>query len=157
MMGEVSAAQSSRNGTAGQEERRLLVFGLGYSATRFVERYGERFAAVSGTRRGTLGRVSPGLTLLPFDGRLADGALRETLAGATHILVSIPPDEEGDPVLRLLRDDLSRAPHLGWIGYLSTVGVYGDFGGAWVDEATPIRPTAPRNVRRAAAEQAWIA
>ena len=70
---------------------------------------------------------------------------------------SAPPGEQGDPVLRHHRDDLRAAPQLQWIGYLSTVGVYGGHGGAWVDEATPANPGSPRSQYRLAAEQAWLA
>src|SRR3546814_8818136 len=61
-----------------------------------------------------------------------------------------------DAVLRLHGADLAKLPHLKWLGYLSTTGVYGDSGGDWVDETTPLRPTQARSIRRAAAEAAWL-
>src|SRR5690606_2416925 len=76
--------------------------------------------------------------------------------GTTHLLVSIPPDLEGDPVLRDFADDIAALPDLAWIGYLSTVGVYGDTKGAWVDEESPVRPLTERSLRRAEAERAWL-
>jgi nucleoside-diphosphate-sugar epimerase len=82
--------------------------------------------------------------------------VRGLLAGSTHVLVSIPPDVEGDVVLRHFRDDLAELPDLGWIGYLSTVGVYGDWQGQWVDETTPLRPASERSLRRIEAERAWL-
>jgi nucleoside-diphosphate-sugar epimerase len=54
-------------------------------------------------------------------------------------------------------DALARAPHLASIVYLSTVGVYGDHGGGWVDEDTPPVPLSARSRERLAAEQAWQA
>jgi nucleoside-diphosphate-sugar epimerase len=73
---------------------------------------------------------------------------------ATHVLVSAPPDATGDPLLRHHADDLSRT--ISWVGYLSTVGVYGDHGGAWVDETTTPKPVSTRSRWRLAAEQAWL-
>ncbi|MDQ0472394.1 SDR family oxidoreductase [Labrys wisconsinensis] len=140
--------------------RRLLVFGLGYSASRFVLRAGAGFGHVAGTARtpeaAAERAAALGVETLAFDGLSAGPALRGAVAAATHILVSIPPDATGDPVLRALADDIAAAPALAWIGYLSTVGVYGGFDGAWIDEDTPIRPTAERNRRRAEVERAWI-
>ena len=78
------------------------------------------------------------------------------LPGTTHMLVSIPPDLEGDAVLRLLREEIAALPDLGWIGYLSTVGVYGDWQGQWVDETSPTRPKSERSLRRVQAERAWL-
>jgi nucleoside-diphosphate-sugar epimerase len=135
---------------------RLLAFGLGYTATRFVELHGKRFDAIAATRREPGEAVPAGVRLLAFDGRTASAALREAVAEATHVLVSIPPNAGGDPVLACLARELGTVPALAWIGYLSTVGVYGDFHGGWVDEETPIRPAQERNRRRAEIEQAWL-
>ena len=83
--------------------------------------------------------------------------MRDLLAGTTHLLVSVPPDLEGDVVLRHFRDELAALPELAWVGYLSTVGVYGDWQGQWVDETSPTRPTSERSLRRVQAETAWRA
>jgi len=140
---------------------RLLVFGLGFSASHFVRLHGDKFASVAGTFRSTeavAGITSlPGVERLPFDGLASTSAIEGAIANATHILTSIAPDAADDPVLRLFGDGLRRAPDLSWVGYLSTVGVYGDAGGAWVDETAPIRPTLERNAVRARVEQDWRA
>ena len=81
----------------------------------------------------------------------------EALAGVTHALTSIAPDEAGDPVLDLHGADLRALPGLAWVGYLGTTAVYGDRQGGWVDEDTPIEPTLARADRRARAEAAWLA
>ena len=85
------------------------------------------------------------------------------LLAATHVLQTAPPGEAGDPALHRFGPALanadapnSMAPK-SWAGMLSTTGVYGDRGGAWVDEDTPPAPTGPRGQRRLAAEQAWAA
>jgi nucleoside-diphosphate-sugar epimerase len=83
--------------------------------------------------------------------------VRELLEGSTHILVSVPPDLEGDAVLRHFREDIAALPDLAWIGYLSTVGVYGDHKGQWVDEDSPAQPIHERSLRRLEAERAWLA
>jgi nucleoside-diphosphate-sugar epimerase len=78
------------------------------------------------------------------------------LAQATHLLVTAPPDETGDPLLALdgAASAIAASP-LRWIGYLSTTGVYGDRAGGWVDETTPPNPRSERARRRVAAERAW--
>jgi nucleoside-diphosphate-sugar epimerase len=96
------------------------------------------------------------LKALIFDGSLATPDLRGVIADADAVLVSVPPDENGDPVLRACGDVLAHAQRLRAIVYLSTIGVYGDRGGAWVDEATPPQPGATRSRERLAAEQAWL-
>lgn len=92
-----------------------------------------------------------GIVPVPF----ADPAA--TLAEATHLVTTAAPDEAGDPVLAAHAEAIAGAPGLRWIGYLSTTGVYGDRGGAWVDETTVPVPGQPRSRRRRAAEQAWEA
>jgi nucleoside-diphosphate-sugar epimerase len=91
----------------------------------------------------------------PGAGIVAFGAAGQSLADATHVLATAPPDATGDPVLASHAHAIESAPALRWFGYLSTTGVYGDRGGAWVDEATPVAPTSERSRRRVAAEQAW--
>lgn len=91
-----------------------------------------------------------------FDGTrpMADAAA--ALAGATHLLISIPPDADGDPVLARHDADLIAAKGLAWIGYLSTTGVYGDWGGAEVSEASPLKAASGRARARVQAEAAWL-
>jgi len=81
--------------------------------------------------------------------------LAPALARATHLLTSVAPDAGGDPVLRVEGEAIAAAGHLRWVGYLSTTGVYGDHGGGWVDEETPVAPTGSRGAARVAAEDAW--
>ena len=67
-----------------------------------------------------------------------------------------PPAAEGDPAFVHHAADIARATKLGWIGYLSTVAVYGDQRGGWVDETSPPNPMSERGKRRLAAENAWL-
>jgi len=130
--------------------RRLLIFGLGYSGLAVAHAARQAGWDVAGTYRGeSLGQAPAGTALVPFT------EAAPVLDQVTHILSTAPPDDQGDPVLRHHGPPIAAAPHLRWIGYLSTTGVYGNRDGAWVDEATPPAPTAERSVRRLAAEQAW--
>lgn len=138
----------------------LFVFGYGYSSATLVRAYRDRFAQVRATVRGAAKAQSltaDGVTGRIFDGSVADDAIAADLAASDALLVSVPPDAAGDPVLRRFADAVAASPRLAWIGYLSTVGVYGDHGGGWVDEATPPNPANERSVRRLEAEEAWLA
>ncbi|MFN3745725.1 MAG: SDR family oxidoreductase [Hyphomicrobiaceae bacterium] len=135
----------------------LLCIGLGYTARVFAARLaaeGWRIIGTAQTADGAARIAALGHGAVVFDGTAPSGPLRTALAAATHILVSAPPDVFGDPLLRHHADDLSRTVQ--WIGYLSTVGVYGDHAGAWVDETTPPQPLSTRSRWRLAAEQAWL-
>src|SRR5215469_2578974 len=76
--------------------------------------------------------------------------------GITHVLVSVPPDEEGDLVFDIHGAGIASLKGLQWLGYLSTTGVYGTRGGDWVDESSQCRPTSARAKRRVAAEHGWL-
>lgn len=130
-------------------ERHLLIVGLGYSGSavaRAALRAGWR---VSGTSRTPERIMLPGVQVLPFE------QLAASLPEATHLLATAAPGDDGDPVLVRYADAVHAADRLRWIGYLSATGVYGDRGGAWVDENTPPQPGSDRARRRLAAELAW--
>ena len=136
----------------------LLCFGLGYCARHYGAAYGTRFHRMIATVRGAAPPGLPGgapLDLCPFDGRRASAALAAAIHAADAILVSVPPTEDGDPVLAACADALTRAPGQKAFVYLSSVGVYGDHGGAVVDETTTPRPTSARSRARLQAETAW--
>jgi nucleoside-diphosphate-sugar epimerase len=139
----------------------LVCFGFGYSAEQFVQMFGEKFDRVVGTvrsaeRAAILNASTSGrLRAIIFDGNVASPELLSAVRNADGVLVSVPPEEDGDPVLRVLAGELGHAAKLRSVVYLSTIGVYGDCGGAWVDEATPAKPGAARSRERLAAEQAW--
>jgi nucleoside-diphosphate-sugar epimerase len=138
----------------------LLCFGLGYTARALAERLAARGYCVTGTSRDQAGAARPksiGWSGIVFDGQSAPSDVRDAISDATHVLVSIPPDDAGDPVLRQFRTALAESKHIDWLGYLSTIGVYGDQRGAWVDELTPPAPANDRSRRRLAAEREWLA
>ncbi len=143
---------------------RLFVFGLGYTALALARDLLAEGWTVAGTCRGEdkcAALAAEGIAAFVFDrDRPLDDCVA-ALAGTTHLLASVPPDAAGDLVIDRHGDDLQRlAPtaltRLGWIGYLSTTGVYGDCGGAWVDEEAPLQPTSPRAAARVAAERDWL-
>ena len=137
----------------------LFCFGLGYSARVFGQRRLRDGWTVTGTSRSPA-RVSAlredGFDATTFSGDGPSEDVRDRLKDATHLLLSIAPGAAGDPALSHHRADIADASNLEWIGYLSTVGVYGNHDGAWVDEETPVRPTSERSVRRVAAEKDWL-
>jgi nucleoside-diphosphate-sugar epimerase len=135
---------------------RLFCFGYGYSAEALVRKLSPRLASAAGTRTSLPDAAEPAITLATYTGDGPSPEVRRLLECATHVLVSIPPDLEGDAVLRHFADDLAALPDLAWIGYLSTIGVYGDCKGAWVDETAQVRPASERSLRRAQAEQEWM-
>lgn len=121
---------------------RLFVFGMGYTAGAIADRLRAQGWRVEGTTRG--GR---GGTIAFAD----TGAVRAAVAAATHVLSSVPPDDTGDPVLHTYGTMLAGR----WTGYLSSTGVYGDTGGAWVDERAPTG--GGRRGARAVADADWLA
>ena len=78
------------------------------------------------------------------------------LQDTTHLLISTPPDDEGDPAFLVHGDDILQMPNLQWVGYFSTTGVYGDRDGGWVDESSELRPSSRRGTRRVLAEDQWL-
>ena len=137
----------------------LVIFGFGYSAREFHRDFGARYAPVTATVRapGRAAQLSrPGCNVVPFGDVLGTG-LNHAVDLAKYLLISIPPDETGDPVLRSFTAQISQTAGIEKIVYLSTVGVYGDHGGGIVDEATPCRPANERSRWRLDAENAWRA
>jgi nucleoside-diphosphate-sugar epimerase len=134
-------------------ERRLFCFGFGFSARALARRLAAEGWAVAGTYRTPESRDA--LVAAGFSDLHAFDNAGAALAGTTHILSSVPPSAEGDPVLLRYANAIAALPGLEWAGYLSTTGVYGDTGGAVADETSPCRPTSARAERRVAAETAW--
>src|SRR5450432_2744278 len=130
----------------------LACLGFGYSAQHYVALHGTRFDRIVGTTRSAenaqiLGARRFGrskIEMLVFDGATVSPAalppLAAAMADASVLLVSISPDQGIDPVLGHLRDAIVQAPQLAAIVYLSTIAVYGNHDGRWIDETTPLTP-----------------
>lgn len=139
-------------------DQHLFIFGFGYSSAAIAAKAAGQFATITGTTRSREKAVeltSSGIAPILFGKETQDTQLGEALKKATHLLISIAPDEIGDPVLNACQGYIAKAKNLKWIGYLSTVGVYGNHDGAWVDEMTICRPVSRRSIQRLAAENAW--
>ena len=137
----------------------ILILGLGYSAGFFARAALVRGWEVTGTVRSAEKAAElsrEGIRTLVFGGFAVSSALAKAVAEADAVLVSVQPAEDGDPALGPLRAALMAAPNLRWIGYLSTIGVYGDQGGAWIDEAAQPSPTNARTRQRVEIEEAWL-
>ncbi|MEX1148312.1 MAG: SDR family oxidoreductase [Sphingomonadales bacterium] len=134
----------------------LFCFGLGFSALTLARRLREQGWRIIGTCRSAEKKAAleaRGLTMHLMNDDTAPTA--HALASVTHVLASIPPDDDGDPVARRCGDMLAHLPTPEWVGYLSTTGVYGDKQGGWVDEDTPVDANTPRGARRVMAESQW--
>lgn len=139
---------------------RFFLFGAGYSAKALAALAKAESHAVAGTTR-TQDKIealrADGIEPLLFDGTTLSPELAAELRQTTHLVVSIAPGA-ADPVLAVARDMIATAmPNLRWIGYFSTVGVYGNQDGGWVADDTPCQPVSPHSRHRLRAEQAWQA
>jgi nucleoside-diphosphate-sugar epimerase len=138
----------------------LFCFGFGYTAetlARRLQNKGWRISGTSTTKQGTVAIEQKNVRGFLFDGTTHTPHIADALRDATHVLSSIPPTDLGDPAAAAFAEDIAASPNLRWIGYLSTVGVYGDTGGAWLDETREPRPAVARSQRRLDAENQWRA
>jgi nucleoside-diphosphate-sugar epimerase len=137
---------------------KLMILGAGFSGKEIARQCAGAFASMAGTTRNEAsfpGLKDAGLLPLLFDGETISAALAEQLAAATHLVQSIAPGEEGDRFLPLIPNLKVGMPHLKWVGYLSTIGVYGNHDGAWVDETAMPTPLSTRSRQRVLAENQW--
>lgn len=139
--------------------RILLVFGLGFSARVLVDRLLPAGWTVRATARSAdkiTALQAEGIEAFAFDGTAPIADVVAAFDGITHLLMSVPPGADGDPVLNHHGGDIaSRAADIAWAGYLSTTGVYGDRAGGWVDETSELVPATERGRRRVEAEAGW--
>lgn len=139
--------------------KRLFCFGIGYSAEALIDVLPVADWHISGTVRSA--EKARELSARNIDAVLWDGGLlsdeaKALLSQATHILVSVPPNDVGDPAFLAGAENISETTDVQWLGYLSTTGVYGNTDGAAVDELSPLNPSSPRSQRRVDAEADWM-
>ena len=138
----------------------VFIFGAGYSGKAIARELAGEASFIGGTTRTTenySALQAAGIEPYAFSGQ-SDETANLPLAGTTHMVVSIAPGKDGDPLLsETMRQVFDDMPALKWIGYLSTVGVYGDHQGEWVNEETTCRAVSARSIARAEAEDAWLA
>ena len=143
----------------------LACVGLGYCAAHYVREFGGRFTGIIGTSRSEeraaalAARDFDGrkVEMLAFDGVTASRPLMDMIEHANALLISAAPDARGDPALGALHEALAAASRLSCVVLLSTIGVYGDRGGDWIDETAALDPENERARPRLAAEAAWQA
>jgi nucleoside-diphosphate-sugar epimerase len=142
----------------GMSQSKFFGFGFGYTAQALARRLGRgwRFAGTCRHQPHQAALAQQGIEARIFDGARPMEEPMAALLGTTHLLSSVPPGEDGDPVLMQHGAEIAHLSGLHWLGYLSTTGVYGDRAGGWVDEASELTPTGPRGRRRMAAESAWL-
>jgi hypothetical protein len=134
----------------------LFIFGLGYSCRHFLDRFAGDYANIVATVRDAMSNTTRSdCTTLSFGPGHSDPTIVEHLAKADMLLISVPPSVTGDPVIASFGDVIKASP-IRRIVYLSTVGIYGDHGGRWIDETTPVAPDVGRRTARAAAESEWM-
>lgn len=137
---------------------RAFIFGAGFSGRAWGKSLTERGIPVAGTTRtqdNFDALAAAGITPFQFGGTELSADLQNELHKTTHLVASIAPGPGGDPALKALRASVAALPKLEWIGYLSTVGVYGNHDGEWVTEETECQPMSQRSVQRLAAEASW--
>ncbi len=148
-----------RNADGGRWIMRLFAFGIGYSVAAYLRAHARDWTHVAGTVRtldkaAQLEREIAGLRAHAFDGSGRDSQIEAEIKRADALLVSTPA-QGGDPVIRVYRDAIA-ASRIARVVYLSTLGVYGDANGGWVDETTPVDPAVTRGEARVAAEKEWL-
>jgi nucleoside-diphosphate-sugar epimerase len=144
-----------------QTRKRLFCFGYGYTADYLgheLQNCNEGWT-IGGTTRDEGRRrelLNRRIRARIFDGDNPIPDSSVLFERFSHLLISTPPDDTGDPVFNLHADDIARLKKLKWVGYLSTTGVYGDRGGAEVNETSEVRPSSQRGSKRARAEEQWL-
>lgn len=137
----------------------LLILGAGFSGKAIARSCGALFEEIHGTTRSEKNFAEvekAGAKPIAFDGETISPALAAALKETSHILQSISPDADGDGFLNRFADLHALAPNLKWAGYLSTIGVYGNRDGDWVDESASLEPVSERSRERVIAEQQWL-
>lgn len=145
--------------TPAPRDKKLFCFGYGYTAGFLAKALKAAGWKVAGTttdpdKKDYLRKS--GINALLFDHNHAINDPFAAFSDVTHVLLSVPPGAEGDPVFEVHGDDLASMKNLQWVGYLSTTAVYGNHDGNWVDETTPPAPTSRRGSLRLKAEQQWM-
>jgi nucleoside-diphosphate-sugar epimerase len=139
----------------------VLILGAGFSGSAIATAFLPLAQSVTGTTRSEdklAGLRTLGIDALVYDGVTISPELAVVMKRTTHLIQSIAPGRDGDPMMRPGASSLATLmPNLKWAGYLSTVGVYGDHRGAWVAEDASLEPVSARSIERVAAEQAWLA
>lgn len=140
-------------------DKKLFCFGYGYTAGFLAKMLKAEGWTVAGTTTDPDKKdylKKSGVSALLFDHNHTINDPFAAFSDVTHVLLSVPPGADGDPVFEVHGEDLAGMKNLQWVGYLSTTAVYGNHDGNWVDETTPPAPTSRRGSLRLKAEQQWL-
>lgn len=138
-----------------------FIFGLGYSARASVRAMREhvdpelQVAGTTRTRDKADQLMRERIRVHAFDGRAPGLMLEQDLLNAEQVLISIPPRDGVEVVLAHHQEALAKSEQLNWLCYFSTIAVYADANGAWIDENAPLDPTTERGQARIAVENEW--
>jgi len=141
-----------------QQDKSVLVFGVGYTARAIISHLQARGYDMYGTTRDAITAIEmkkDGVNPIMFDGDVSEDLLH-VITEADIILSSIPPGKSGDPVLSAFPNLGDQARKCRWAGYLSATSVYGDRGGQWAYENELLHPSTARGRRRVEAEITWL-
>ncbi len=140
---------------------RFLFFGMGYSSlacASFIRNELSKDIKITGTIRNdenASGLLEQNIKPIIFDGENSNHSLNEEIKQASHIIISIAPNEMGDVVFNHYQQQINKAKDLKWICYFSTIGVYGNQNGALIDESAKCEPTNLRSIERLKVEKLW--
>ncbi len=121
---------------------------------------GERWIEASGTATSAehiAALRAARIDAYAFDGAEAAPGVERALEQAEAIVVSIPPGDRPGATDERFSAAIARAPDLRGILYFSTIGVYGDHAGAWVDETSATLTRTARGLARLEDEARWTA
>ena len=90
-----------------------------------------------------------------FDDQLIDEDIFYKIINSDYILISIPPVNDTDNVIKYFHDVLKKTKAK-IITYLSATSVYGNHHGDWVDESSETKPSTLSGIRRLNAERTWL-
>ncbi len=129
----------------------LFCFGLGYTALEIISQLAHNMNwEFSGTKRTISTYMDSNIKLYEFD------SINLIPRNITHMLISIPPKDNGDIAYNQFQYQIKKLPYLRWIGYFSTTSVYGDHQGEWVNELSATKTTNTRSLLRLKAEIQWL-
>jgi len=134
----------------------LFCVGFGFTAQELVRQNPDWQVWGTARSKHTFADDLAHVNLVSFDGKQVPIELDSFSNQITHILLSVPPGDEGDPAFTVLAEKITKLKNLKWIGYLSTTGVYGDLQGGTATEDTPCNPSGVRGRRRVNAERQWL-
>jgi len=138
----------------------IFCFGFGQVAKNFIkklsiEQYNINLSATSRSESSKKIFNDINYNSYLFNSGEFDQKLVVKLKEADHILVSIPPENQEDLVVKNFSKFIESSK-VKWITYLSATSIYGDHKGEWVNENSKTNPITNNGIARLKAENSWI-